>query len=216
MIHINNLYFSYNPAPPFIIENINLHIGVGDYVSIVGENGSAKSTLLKLILGLLKPNSGEIKLNTKTLSYVPQRMDSYNSEFPITVQEMLQCHLKVLKLSNKKLMSESLDKVNMLSYKNSLIGNLSGGQQQKIFIARAIMTSPKLIILDEPSTGIDIKSQKEIYKILRDLNQNSNITILSVEHNLKAALENSTYIFRMEKGVGTLFNVKDYANKFVL
>lgn len=216
MIYINNLHFSYNPAPPFLIKNINLHIGVGDYISIVGENGSAKSTLLKLILGLLKPNSGEIILNTKTLGYVPQRMDSYNSEFPITVQEILQCHLKALKLNNKKLISESLDKVNMLSYKNTLIGNLSGGQQQKIFIARAIMTSPKLIILDEPSTGIDIKSQKEIYKILRDLNQISNITIISVEHNLKAALENSTHIYRMEKGAGTLFNVKDYVNKFVL
>jgi zinc transport system ATP-binding protein len=216
MIYINNLHFSYNPASPFLIKNINLHIGVGDYISIVGENGSAKSTLLKLILGLLKPNSGEIILNTKTLGYVPQRMDSYNSEFPITVQEILQCHLKALKLNNKKLISESLDKVNMLSYKNTLIGNLSGGQQQKIFIARAIMTSPKLIILDEPSTGIDIKSQKEIYKILRDLNQISNITIISVEHNLKAALENSTHIYRMEKGAGTLFNVKDYVNKFVL
>jgi zinc transport system ATP-binding protein len=216
MIYINNLYFSYNPATPFLINNINLHIGAGDYVSIVGENGSAKSTLLKLILGLLKPNSGEIILNTSTLGYVPQRMESYNSEFPITVQEILQCHLRVLKLSDKRLISESLDKVNMLSSKHSLIGNLSGGQQQKIFIARAIMTSPKLIILDEPSTGIDIKSQKEIYNILRDLNKNSNITILSVEHNLNAALENSAHIFRMEKGEGTLFNVKDYVNKFVL
>lgn len=216
MIYINNLYFSYNPAPPFLINNINLHIGAGDYVSIVGENGSAKSTLLKLILGLLKPNSGDIKLNTKTVGYVPQRMESYNAEFPITVQEMLQCHLKAHKLNDKSLINESLDKVNMLPFKNSLIGNLSGGQQQKIFIARAIMTSPKLIVLDEPSTGIDIKSQKEIYTILRELNKNSNITILSVEHNLKAALENSTHIFRMEKGEGTLFNVKEYINNYVL
>lgn len=216
MIYINKLFFSYNPAPPFLINNINLHIGTGDYVSVVGENGSAKSTLLKLVLGLLKPSSGEIKLNTKTIGYVPQRMESYNSEFPITVQEMLRCHLKVLKLSDKRLITESLQKVNMLSFKNSLIGNLSGGQQQKIFIARAIMTSPRLIILDEPSTGIDIKSQKEIYSILKELNRELNITILSVEHNLKAALENSTHIFRMEKGEGTLFNVKDYVNNFVL
>lgn len=216
MIYINNLFFSYNPAPPYLINNINLHVGTGEYVSIVGENGSAKSTLLKLILGLLKPTTGEINLNTKTIGYVPQRMESYNSEFPITVQEMLHCHLKVLKLSDKKLINESLKKVNMLSFKNSLIGNLSGGQQQKIFIARAIMTSPKLIILDEPSTGIDIKSQKEIYHILKELNLDSNITILSVEHNLKAALENSTHIFRMEKGEGTLFNVKDYVNNYVL
>lgn len=216
MIQIKNLYFSYTPSPPYLLENINLTVEAGDYISIVGENGSAKSTLLKLILGLLKPSSGEIILNSRSVGYVPQRMESYNSQFPITVQEMLQCHLKVLKLTNKKLIDESLQNVNMLDFKNQLIGNMSGGQQQKIFIARAIMTSPRLIILDEPSTGIDLKSQKEIYSILKDLNRNKNITILSVEHNLKAALENSTHIFRMEKGVGTLFNVKDYANKFIL
>jgi zinc transport system ATP-binding protein len=123
---------------------------------------------------------------------------------------MLLCHLKTLKLKDKGLIEESLIKVNMLQYKNSLIGNLSGGQQQKIFIARAIMATPKLIILDEPSTGIDIPSQEDIYSVLKEINRNLGVTILSVEHNLNAALGNSTHIYKMEKGNGTLYSVEEW------
>jgi zinc transport system ATP-binding protein len=210
MIHIKDLNFSYNGGQPYLLDTVNLHIEAGSYVSILGENGSAKSTLIKLMLKLLKPISGEITLNSNMLGYVPQRMESYNSQFPITVLEVLQCHLKTLKLKDKNLINESLKKVNMLEYKNSLIGKLSGGQQQKIFIARAIIATPKLIILDEPSTGIDIPSQEDIYKVLKDLNRNLGITIVSVEHNLSAALENSTHIYKMEKGKGTLYSVEKY------
>ena len=85
MIHIKDLNFSYNAAPPYLLDNINLHIEAGSYVSILGENGSAKSTLIKLILKLLKPQSGTISLNTDVIGYVPQRMENYNSQFPITV-----------------------------------------------------------------------------------------------------------------------------------
>jgi zinc transport system ATP-binding protein len=125
---------------------------------------------------------------------------------------MLQCHLKTLKLKDKTLIAESLKKVNMLEFKDSLIGNLSGGQQQKIFIARAIMSTPKLLILDEPSTGIDIPSQEEIYSILKNLNRASGVTVLSIEHNLNAALENSTHIYKLERGTGTLYSVEEYKN----
>jgi zinc transport system ATP-binding protein len=210
MIHIKDLIFSYNAAQPYLLDNINLHIEAGSYVSILGENGSAKSTLIKLILRLLKPQSGNISLNADVVGYVPQRMENYNSQFPITVNEMLLCHLKTLKLKDKGLISESLKKVNMLQYKNSLIGNLSGGQQQKIFIARAIMATPKLIVLDEPSTGIDIPSQEDIYNVLKEINRNLGVTILSVEHNLNAALDNSTHIYKMEKGNGTLYTVEEW------
>jgi zinc transport system ATP-binding protein len=210
MINIKDLYFSYTGSHPFLLDNINLHIEEGSYVSILGENGSAKSTLIKLILKLLKPNSGSISLAAEVIGYVPQRMESYNSQFPITVYEMLQCHLRALKLKDKSLINESLKKVNMLQYKNSLIGNLSGGQQQKIFIARAIMATPKLIVLDEPSTGIDIPSQEEIYSFLKELNRTLGVTVLSVEHNLNAALENSTHIYKMERGNGTLFTVEEW------
>jgi zinc transport system ATP-binding protein len=212
MIQIKNLSFSYSTSQSYLLDDINLHIGAGSYVSILGENGSAKSTLIKLILKLLKPNSGSISVDTDIIGYVPQRMESFNSQFPITVYEMLQCHLKTLKLKDKSLIVDSLNKVNMLTHKNSLIGNLSGGQQQKIFIARAIMSTPKLLILDEPSTGIDIPSQEEIYSILKDLNRTSGVTILSVEHNLNAALDNSTHIYKLERGKGTLYSASEYRN----
>lgn len=212
MLKINNLNFSYNNTPPYLINDLNLHVEDGSYVSILGENGSAKSTLLKLILGFLKPKEGTIKVQTDKIGYVPQRMEGYNPQFPITVTEMLRCHQKTLKIKDKALINNSLEKVNMLKYKNSLIGNLSGGQVQKIFIARAVMGNPKLLILDEPSTGIDIPSQEEIYKFIKDLNKNSGVTVISVEHNLNAALENSTHIFKIDKGKGTLYTTSEYTN----
>lgn len=210
MIEITNLYFSYNKRNPYIIENINLKINKGDYISILGQNGSGKSTLIKLILGFLQPLEGKITLNTNNIGYVPQKFDNFNGDFPITVEEVLNCHRKVLKLKDKSLINKSLEKVNMLPYKNNLIGNLSGGQRQKIFIARALMGNPKLLILDEPSTGIDLDSQKEIYKLINHLNITQHLTILSIEHNISAAYYNSTHIFKMESGKGTLYLKEDY------
>jgi len=212
MIEINNLCFTYSSSTPYLLNKVNLHIESGSYISILGENGSAKSTFIKLLLGFLKPNSGKIILNTDKIGYVPQRMESYNSQFPITVYEMLSCHLKAMKLKDKNLITESLERVNMLTYKNSLIGQLSGGQQQRVFIARALMATPDLLILDEPSTGIDIPSQYEIYKILRELNKKLGVTIISVEHNLAAALENSTHIYKLECARGHLYTVEEYIN----
>lgn len=214
MLAIENLCFSYTNSFPYLINNLNLHIDRGSYVSIIGENGSAKSTLLKLILGFLKPKSGTISLNTNKIGYVPQRLEGYNPQFPISVEEMLKCHQKVLKLKDKNLINVSLEKVNMLQYKDSLIGNLSGGQLQKVFIARAVMGNPELLVLDEPSTGIDIKSQKEIYRLIKKLNEDLEMTVISVEHNLEAALNNSTHIFRINEGKGTLYTALQFSNYF--
>lgn len=212
MLHTKNLKFSYTSKAPYILDNINLNIKKGDYVSILGSNGSGKSTLIKLILGFLKPTSGTLKLNTNKVGYVPQKVDNFNSQFPITVKELLNCHRKILKIKDANCINNSLKEVSMLKYKNSLIGNLSGGQRQKIFIAKAIMGLPDVLILDEPSTGIDIKSQKQIYKIIKQLNTNHNITILSVEHNIEAALSNSTYIFNVKESMGNLYTKDEYIN----
>lgn len=210
MLTIENLYFSYTPKSTYILENVNLNIDKGSYVSILGENGSGKSTLIKLILKLLKPTSGKISMNTNNIGYVPQRMESYNGQFPITVSELLGCHLKTLKIKDFSAIDKSLKMVNMLEYKTSLIGGLSGGQQQKIFIARALMGMPELLILDEPSTGIDIESQKEIYAIIKKLNVEETITVVSVEHNYNAAINNSTHIFKMDKDTSKLYTIDEY------
>ncbi len=210
MITIEDMSFAYEGSDHYILNNINLSIAYGSYISIVGENGSAKSTLIKLILNLLKPIKGSISIKTDTIGYVPQKMDNFNAQFPITVQEMLNCHLKALKIKDKTIIEKSLEKVNMLNFKNHLIGNLSGGQQQKIFIARALIGNPELLVLDEPSTGIDIKSQEEIYSIIKRLNKDLKITVISVEHNLDAVLKNSTHVYELSEGKGSLYTINDY------
>ncbi|MBU5485406.1 metal ABC transporter ATP-binding protein [Clostridium sp. MSJ-11] len=209
MINIDNLCFSYNGSTPYGLNNINLHINKGSYVSIIGENGSYKSTMLKLILGLIKPCQGSVSINTNKIGYVPQRAN-FNTDFPITVYEILKCHAANLKIKDKNVINQCLEQMCILDLKNSLIGNLSGGQQQKVFISRSLVGHPDLLILDEPSTGIDLKSQDEIYTFLRELNKNHGITIVSVEHNLKAVTENSTHIVKMTNGEMNFYTIEDF------
>lgn len=209
MIDINNLCFSYTGKKPYILNDVTFNIPKGSYVSIVGDNGSCKTTLMKLILGLLKPTLGSITINSSKKGYVPQRLDSFNSEFPITVFETLFCHSK---LCNKNItdINSALQAVNMASFKDNLLGNLSGGQQQKILIARALLSNPEVIFLDEPSTGIDANSQKDLYNIISNLNKKSKITILSIEHNIKVALDYSTHILKLNSGKATLYTVDEF------
>ncbi|MFR2299973.1 MAG: metal ABC transporter ATP-binding protein, partial [Clostridium paraputrificum] len=171
MIKIDNLSFAYNKNTSPLLKDVNLDIPKGVYLSIVGENGSCKTTLIKLILGLLTPISGSITVDTDNIAYVPQRLDGFNSQFPISIYEILKIHAKSLKLDPKSSSIDVLEKVNMLKFKENLIGNLSGGQQQRVFIARALIGNPDLIILDEPSTGVDVKNQQEIYSLLSKINK---------------------------------------------
>ncbi|MDY6012344.1 metal ABC transporter ATP-binding protein [Clostridium sp.] len=212
MININNLTFSYTNKPPYLIENVNLNIPRGVYLSIVGENGSAKTTLLKLILGLLKPTSGNITIDAKGIAYVPQKLESFNSQFPISVYEILKTHGNSIGIKNKNEIKKALEEVNMLDFTNKLIGSLSGGQQQRVFIARALMGNPELIILDEPSTGVDFKNQLSIYSLLHKLNKENGKTIISVEHNIELALKYSTHILHVVAGVPTLYTRDEYIN----
>jgi zinc transport system ATP-binding protein len=209
LITIKNLSFSYIKGTD-LLKDVNLDIPKGVYLSILGENGSCKSTLIKLILGLLKPDSGSITLDSNEISYVSQRLDNFNAEFPITVKEVLSCHAKTVGIRNLNCVDDALKKVNMTELSKNLIGNLSGGQQQRIFIARALIGDPDLIILDEPSTGIDEKSQNEIYPLLQNLNKDLNKTIISVEHNTKVALKYSTHILRIEDGILTLYTKESF------
>lgn len=215
MLKAEHLYFSYTGAPPYILEDLNLSVEEGAYISILGENGSGKSTLVRLLLGLLHPTRGSIDTGAKRVGYVAQKSDANNSQFPITVWEMLNAYRRLLGIKDGNAVINSLEQMHMADYTNALMGSLSGGQTQKILIARALMGSPRLLILDEPSSGIDIKGQKEIYTALRKLNRENGITILSVEHNLKAAMVNSTMIFHLEKSRGHLCTPEKYAAEFL-
>jgi zinc transport system ATP-binding protein len=215
MIRSENLCFSYNGSAPYILDNISLYIKDGEYVSILGENGSGKSTLIKLMLKLLKPTRGTIVCDTRRIGYVPQKNDFSNAQFPITVYEMLNSYRKLLRIKGKNDIIESLNWVRMSEYKDALVGTLSGGQCQKIFIARALIGNPQLLILDEPSTGVDANSQKEIYGFIKKVNSENGITIVSVEHNLDAAIKNSTLIYHLSAGHGHLCTPQKYINEFL-
>jgi zinc transport system ATP-binding protein len=215
MIKIENLRYSYTGAPPFVLDGLSLDIGDGEYASVLGDNGSGKSTLIKLILGLLNPVSGTIINSAANVGYVAQKTDGFNSQFPITVREMLNCARRVLKVKDKSAVLKSLCRVHMEAYENALVGTLSGGQLQKVFIARALMGNPQLLILDEPSTGIDVKSQREIYALIKSLNRENGITVISVEHNLEAAMSNSTVIYHISDGHAHVCSPEHYADEFL-
>lgn len=213
MIIIENLFFKYIGQTPYTLSGVNLLVPKDSYISIVGNNGCGKSTLLKLILGFLSPTTGTIQIKTNKIGYVPQRQE-FNSAFPITVQEVIYSYGKLLHMKNINV-CEILSITQMQDFKNQLVGDLSGGQYQRMLIARALMGTPDLLVLDEPSTGVDISSQKEIYKILRELNKNKKLTILSVEHNLYAATESSYMIYHLSDGKGHLCTPQNYLKEYI-
>ena len=196
--------FRYAAAGKALLENLCLTIHKGAYISVVGENGTGKSTLIKLILGLLKPTAGSIKCESQRVGYIPQKKAAITG-FPITVYEALNSYRMLQKCRDK----ESIDRV------LALAGTLSGGQLQKMYIARALIGSPDLLIMDEPSTGVDIQSQQEIYALIKRLNTEDKLTVISVEHNLDAAVYNSTDIFHLAGGCGHLCNPQQYAAEFL-
>lgn len=214
MIDLQHVYFAYEHGQ-YLLEDVNMTIRDGDYISVVGENGSGKSTLIKLILGLLSPSRGSISNTYHHRAYVPQRFETLNSQFPITVWEVLNCYRQVLHLKHKEIIRDCLEQMNVYSLKDQLIGNLSGGQCQKVLIARALMGHPDLLIFDEPSTGIDVRSQEEFYPFIKDLNENKGVTVITVEHNLKFAVRNSTKMFHVVGGRGHFCSPKAYLDEYV-
>ncbi|WP_252723490.1 metal ABC transporter ATP-binding protein [Treponema pedis] len=187
MIKIESLGFKYPNTEKLVLKNINLAADSGEYISIVGENGCGKSTLIKLILKLINPSKGTVKIETNRIGYLPQKKENLN-DFPITVFEVLDSYRRILKIKDKTCIHELLKTVNLIEYKNARAGELSGGQLQKLYIARAMIGNPELLILDEPSTGIDVNGQKEIYSFVKKLNTEYGLTVLSVDHNLDAAI----------------------------
>jgi len=198
VVEVRNLSFSYDKD--VILDNINLRVDPLDFLAIIGPNGGGKSTLLKLILGLEKAKEGSIKVfgevpskNLSMVGYVPQNTN-VNTDFPIKVIEVvLMGHVgeKTPLFGYGKdevaCAMGALTQVGMEEFAQSKIGSLSGGQRQRVMIARALCAHPKILILDEPTSSIDIKGQKEIYELLKMLN--SSITIIVVSHDISVILE---------------------------
>ncbi|KAF5062300.1 Vitamin B12 import ATP-binding protein BtuD [bioreactor metagenome] len=208
-MEIRNLEFNYEPGSPVLIHDLNLTIAPGVFLTVLGENGSAKSTLIKLMLGLLKPVKGEIRRTLSKIGYVPQKKDKFNMRFPITVREMLAIHMARGCQGSPE---TYLAMVEMEDQAEALFGELSGGQQQRVLIARAISACPDLLILDEPLTGIDSHSREVIRHLLLKLNQEG-LTIVSIEHDVAFALHHSTHILTMKENQVRWFTVEEYKNQ---
>ncbi|MGI6588770.1 MAG: metal ABC transporter ATP-binding protein [Peptococcia bacterium] len=201
IIQLEKITFAYPGNSP-ILEEINLEIKAGEFVIIFGPNGSAKTTLLKIMLGLLKPQKGTVNMGTSstlppTISYLPQKT-SFNQGFPATVREVLELSGQKNKFdknySRKHLQQQIrnvLKKVKLQEKSNSLLGTLSGGQLQRVFLARALLNNPQIVFLDEPANNLDAQAQKELYKLLYELNQ-VDLTILTVTHDLQPVLNYAT------------------------
>ncbi len=206
ILDIENLNYSYNNQRN-VLENINLSINDDDFLAIIGPNGGGKSTLLKLILGLLKQKSGKINKHIKNeqIGYVPQNTN-LNIDFPITALEVvLMGHIgskkRFFRYSKETIAcaKKSLEKVGMKGFEDRRIGDLSGGQRQRVFIARSLCLSPKLILLDEPTASIDVKGQNEIYELLHKLNKDMSIVVVS--HDISVLLNYAKNVAHINKNL---------------
>jgi ABC-type Mn/Zn transport systems, ATPase component len=202
-ISTRNVNYSVNGS--LILENINLEIYEGCYLGIIGPNGAGKTTLLRLILGIIKPTTGEVLiygqkpeeyLKIEPVGYLPQRISQTIYEFPITVYELVTTGIEKQKKDN---IEWSLDVFKISHLKKKSLRELSGGERQKAFLARAIVSRPKILILDEPTTGIDPNSRDELLQILEELNKDFGITILVVTHDIATFTHEARCILCLNK-----------------
>ncbi len=197
-IELNNVSFKYNDTP--VLEDLTFTVRKGEYLGIIGPNGGGKTTLLRIILGLLHPTEGSVRLFGKDhhdfkeryrIGYVPQRATQSDRGFPATVLEVVKSG-RVPRLGfflgfNKKdikAVEHAIQVSGIERYRDTLVDNLSGGERQRVFIARALAGDPDILILDEPTVGVDIGAQKIFYEFLATLNREHNLTIVFVSHDV--------------------------------
>lgn len=198
IVEAKDVSFSYKNE--LIIDDINFTINKGEFIGIIGPNGSGKTTLLKLMLGLLKCRVGSIKLFGQEISefkdwwkigYVPQKLAIADSSFPATVEEVVSMGrfartglFRRFKSKDYSAIKNVLDFFELTQFKNKRLSELSGGQQQKVFIARAMASDPSLLLLDEPTTGVDAIAEKIFYETLSKLNKKHKVTLVLVSHDI--------------------------------
>lgn len=204
-----------------VAKNLNFKIDQGDYLCVVGENGTGKSTLIKTLLGLIKPLNGEVIANVqgknhKGVGYLPQQTQA-QKDFPASVWEVVLSGVlnndHRCQFYNKKDKAEAeknMEKLNILDLKKRCYRELSGGQQQRVLLARALCATDSVLILDEPVTGLDPAASMEFYETIKDLNKKENVTIIMVSHDIKNALNYATHILHLEQENDFFGTVEEY------
>jgi len=219
-VEVKNVWFSYGTAE--VLRDVTFTLDQGDFLGILGPNGGGKTTLLKLMLGLLKPDKGTIRIlgaspleATRRVGYVPQGTD-LNISFPISAMEIaLMGRISRSRLGrsfskeDRAKAADALTRVGMIEYADTLVGRLSGGQRQRVFIARALATDPEILFLDEPTSSVDQEFETDLYGFLKELN--SRVTIIVITHDVgvisryvkSVACVNRTLVFHAEGRITT-------------
>lgn len=205
IIELENVSFGYGRDN--ILHDVNFIVKRQEYVGIIGANGAGKSTLMKLILGQLVPDGGKITVNTCRIGYVPQVGFSGAANFPANVEEIVMTGLfgeigmfHLPKKEHRKKVADSLELVGMQDYRKRMLSELSGGQQQRVMIARALIGSPELLVLDEPFTGIDKEAEQRLYELLSKLNSEYGMTIVMVTHNMEQVSHYTNRFYHVSNG----------------
>ena len=202
LLHCGNLTLSYEGKPA--VENLNLKVEAGDYLCIVGENGSGKSTLVKGLLGLLSPGAGSVVfgdgLHQNEIGYLPQHTQ-VKRDFPASVWEVVTSGCRsaapILSKKHKEAAARAMELLSVTEWKRKSFSELSGGQQQRVLLTRALLATSKLLLLDEPTAGLDPLITRELYQTIRRLHQEQGFTVIMVSHDIAAAIENASHILHL-------------------
>jgi zinc transport system ATP-binding protein len=214
LIEAENLSFSYGEEP--ILSQVGFSVVKGDFAALIGSNGAGKSTLLRLLLGELTPSEGHIRLfgeeaahfkDWPKFGYVAQAAAQSNAGFPATAEEIVMANLypqiglfRFARREHRQKTLEALALVGMETYAKRLFGELSGGQQQRVMLARVLVGKPEIMLLDEPTTGVDAASAASLCQLLTKLNQETGLTILMVTHDIGIASSCVSRVLCLESG----------------
>ncbi len=207
LIRCENAGFGYENQ--LYVRNVNFTLEEGDYLCVLGENGSGKSTLMKGLLGLIRPYEGKViydsSIKGMSIGYLPQKTEA-QKDFPATVREVVisgclsRRGMRPFWSREDRVRAEKqMERLKIKSLEKECFRDLSGGQQQRVLLARALCATEHLLLLDEPTTGLDPSVTRELYDLLRTLNKEDHTAILMVSHDIENALCDATHVLHMEK-----------------
>lgn len=217
LLSVENVSLGYEAAP--VLSGVNFQVGAGDYLAVIGENGSGKSTLIKGLLGLIRPRAGVIRfgngMSRRQIGYLPQQTP-VQRDFPAAVEEVVisGCLNQLgwrpfYSKAQRALAEENMRRLDVLDLKKRPYRSLSGGQQQRVLLARALCATQKLLLLDEPVTGLDPLAAEEMYGVIRKLNQ-SGVAVIMISHDLEGALNDATYVLEVAGRSAVWQSAKEY------
>jgi len=224
ILSVEQLGFRYNSVE--VLSDISFSVDAGDYIGLVGPNGSGKTTVIKIILGLLQQEKGSVTLfgtdssafrDRHRIGYLPQKPTHFNPHFPATVKEIVSLGLfskqrfpKRITKDDQVLIYDAMAMAEVLDISDALIGELSGGQQQRVLVARAVVNKPELLILDEPTTALDPEARENFFKVLYELNRRENVTVILITHDIASIGKYASKLLYLDKKVVFYGSFEDF------